>query len=230
MILERQYEYLKDKYNVIGVFLKGSQNYNLDTETSDVDSICLICPSFDDLYSGNIITKEHEFEGNKIIIRDIRMMSNLWIKQSPNDLEILFTKYRVVAKKDFVEELDKIRDDISRINSQGLLTKCKGITISMFNRYLKTGDCKKASYVLLYADFLENFFNKQMTFGDALLNESMFNKDYIKAFKKGEIESPECVYKAISFIEQFTVEQVKNKETAEKLSKLCKELVYKEVL
>lgn len=40
--------FIEDKYpnyDVLGVFLYGSQNYNLDTDDSDVDSIIVLVPS-----------------------------------------------------------------------------------------------------------------------------------------------------------------------------------------
>lgn len=47
--LESDYNLIQhDGYNVLGVFLQGSQNYGLDYEGSDIDTKAIIIPSFDD--------------------------------------------------------------------------------------------------------------------------------------------------------------------------------------
>ena len=35
-------------YTVLGVFLQGSQNYNLDYDGSDIDTKAILVPSFED--------------------------------------------------------------------------------------------------------------------------------------------------------------------------------------
>ena len=37
------------KNNIVGVFLQGSQNYKLDTPSSDVDTKLIVTPSFNDI-------------------------------------------------------------------------------------------------------------------------------------------------------------------------------------
>lgn len=41
------------------IALYGSQNYQLDTENSDVDSKMLVIPTLDDLIRGTMISYEH---------------------------------------------------------------------------------------------------------------------------------------------------------------------------
>jgi predicted nucleotidyltransferase len=41
-------EVIKMGYEVVGVFLQGSQNYDLDYENSDIDSKAIILPKFND--------------------------------------------------------------------------------------------------------------------------------------------------------------------------------------
>ena len=38
-------------YTVLGVFLQGSQNYNLAYEGSDIDTKAIVLPSFEDFLS-----------------------------------------------------------------------------------------------------------------------------------------------------------------------------------
>lgn len=39
----------KDGFEVVGVFLRGSQNYNLDCDNSDIDTVAIVLPSIDDV-------------------------------------------------------------------------------------------------------------------------------------------------------------------------------------
>ena len=80
---------------VIGAFYRGSANYRLDTEDSDVDTIVLIAPSIEDVVecvkpiSQTFITGE----GEHIDIKDFRLFINELRKMNPGLLEILFTKF-----------------------------------------------------------------------------------------------------------------------------------------
>lgn len=48
--VERHYKKLVELgYNVVGVFLYGSQNYELDYEKSDVDTKAIVLPTLEDI-------------------------------------------------------------------------------------------------------------------------------------------------------------------------------------
>lgn len=47
--IESDYQYVESLgYKVLGVFLQGSQNYGLAYEGSDIDTKCIVLPSFED--------------------------------------------------------------------------------------------------------------------------------------------------------------------------------------
>lgn len=83
-------------YKVLGVFLQGSQNYNLDYEGSDIDTKAIVIPSFEDFVlnkkpsSTTLILEDN----SHIDIKDIRLMHECFKKQNINFIEILFTKYK----------------------------------------------------------------------------------------------------------------------------------------
>lgn len=85
---------------VIGAFYRGSANYGLDTEDSDVDTIVLIAPSIDEIVEcakpirQTVITDE----GEHIDIKDFRLFIGELRKMNPGVLEILFTKFFKVNK------------------------------------------------------------------------------------------------------------------------------------
>lgn len=83
-------------YNVLGVFLQGSQNYQLDYPGSDIDTKAILIPSFIDFVlnrkpvSTTLVLPSNEH----IDLKDIRLMHECFRKQNINFIEILFTKYR----------------------------------------------------------------------------------------------------------------------------------------
>lgn len=97
--LNEDLHYLTEKgYKVLGVFLQGSQNYNLDYDGSDIDTKAIVLPSFNDIVlnrkpvSTTIILPSNEH----IDVKDIRLMFECFKKQNINFLEILFTEFYLV--------------------------------------------------------------------------------------------------------------------------------------
>ncbi len=83
-------------YNVLGVFLQGSQNYQLDYSGSDIDTKAILIPSFTDFVLNRkpVSTTLIRDDNSHIDIKDIRLMHDCFKKQNINFLEILFTKYK----------------------------------------------------------------------------------------------------------------------------------------
>ena len=83
-------------YKVLGIFLQGSQNYQLDYEGSDIDTKAIVIPTFEDFVlnrkpaSTTLILPSNEH----IDVKDLRLMNECFRKQNINFVEILFTKYR----------------------------------------------------------------------------------------------------------------------------------------
>ena len=95
--LEADFNYVSSHgHNVLGVFLQGSQNYNLDYYGSDIDTKALIIPSFEDfVVNRKPVSTTTILESNEHIdVKDVRLMHGTFRKQNINFLEILFTKYR----------------------------------------------------------------------------------------------------------------------------------------
>ena len=83
-------------YNVLGVFLQGSQNYQLDYSGSDIDTKAIIIPSFIDFVLNRkpVSTTLIREDNSHIDLKDIRLMHDCFRKQNINFIEILFTKYK----------------------------------------------------------------------------------------------------------------------------------------
>lgn len=65
------------RLNVFRVALYGSQNYGLDTETSDIDLAAYIIPSAEDMFYGQKLSREIEAEHGKIAVHDARELTKL---------------------------------------------------------------------------------------------------------------------------------------------------------
>ena len=119
-ILDRlmsDYTMLQDMgYIVVGVFLQGSQNYELDYEGSDIDTKAIVLPSFRDfILNKKPVSTTHILETNEHVdIKDIRLMFECFKKQNINFLEILFTKYYVLNPA-FAKIYQPMLDNAERI-------------------------------------------------------------------------------------------------------------------
>lgn len=115
--LNQDFNWLQEHgYDVLGVFLQGSQNYDLDYEGSDVDTKAIVIPSFEDFVLNR---KPHSttqvLETNEHLdIKDIRLMFECFKKQNINFLEILFTKYFVINPT-YEDAWKLIQDNVERI-------------------------------------------------------------------------------------------------------------------
>lgn len=115
--LREDFEYVTSLgYNVLGVFLQGSQNYNLDYEGSDIDTKAIIIPSFEDFVlnkkpvSTTLILPSNEH----IDLKDIRLMHECFRKQNINFIEILFAKYKYL-NPEYTELYQPMFDNNERI-------------------------------------------------------------------------------------------------------------------
>ena len=68
---------------IVGVFLYGSQNYKMDGPNSDVDTKCLVVPSFEEIaFNKKAVSYEYHFDNGKHMkIVDIREFLKLLKKK-----------------------------------------------------------------------------------------------------------------------------------------------------
>ena len=117
---EHYQEALKLGYEVFAIIVQGSQNYGLDiytdTYTSDIDTKCIILPSFDDFIVGRSpVSYTHERENKEHIdLKDIRTMFETFRKQNVNFVEVLFSDYYIVNPK-YEEYWNQLRALAERI-------------------------------------------------------------------------------------------------------------------
>ena len=119
------------------VALQGSQNYQLDIPGSDIDTKCLIVPSFKDIALNRkpTSTTHIRFNNEHIDAKDIRLYMETFRKQNLNFLEILFTKYYILNKDYALEWIRLIqeREAIARMNPHRAVKSMMGIAREKFH-------------------------------------------------------------------------------------------------
>lgn len=136
--LKSDYELLVSKgYEVVGVFLQGSQNYNLDYEGSDIDTKAIVLPSFEEfVLNKKLVSYTIELEPSKehVDVKDIRLMFDNFKKQNINFVEILFTKYKYINPKyeSVFCKMFEIREQIARYDAYKTLNSVAGMSMEKF--------------------------------------------------------------------------------------------------
>jgi|GEM_PF-615407 hypothetical protein len=210
--LKAHYKYIESLgYEIVGVFLQGSQNYNLDIYESDymsdVDTKCLVIPKLDNLIKGSaMVSTKYDFEGEQIDVKDVRVMMEMWKKQNQSYIEILFTKYKLINPKykSYVNEIIAMRDDITQMNTPQLARCISGMSKekvcaleheypATIEKIKKFGyDPKQLASIIRLTHLIENLFEKNKKFEDAIIYHNGELRNYMIDVKKGKIELEEA--------------------------------------
>lgn len=192
---------LVNKSNIVAVCLQGSQNYGLDYEDSDVDTKCIITPSFRDIcLLRNPISTTHIRPNNSHVdLKDIRKYCECFRKQNLNFLEILFTDFAVVNSIYCKEwyRLIKAREQIARMNPYRAVRSMYGIAGEKYHamchpypskmNIIETHgyDGKQVSHLLRIEDYLERYITGESY--EACLYPTPSKVDEIMAYKLQQI-------------------------------------------
>lgn len=115
--IKSDYDYLESLgFEVVAVALQGSQNYDLDYEDSDIDTKAIVLPTFRNLImGGSKVSTTLILESNEHIdVKDLRLMTDNFLKQNINFLEFLFTKY-IYINPEYADSVQKMIDNRERI-------------------------------------------------------------------------------------------------------------------
>ena len=127
---EESLEYFPEN-RIVGLFLQGSQNYNLDTEESDIDTKLIITPSFKELAMNEkpVSTTHIRANNEHIDFKDIRLYIDCFRSQNLNFLEILFTDYFIVNPlyADSWNILVSHREEIAHMNPHRSMQSMAGM-------------------------------------------------------------------------------------------------------
>ena len=188
-------------HEVVGVFLQGSQNYELDEYSdeymSDIDTKCIILPNLDDIISNKAPCSYTHCRANNehIDIKDIRQMFDMFKKQNIAYVEILFTDFKVINPKyqDLWDVLVSRDEEIARLNfNQALRCMC-GTSMEKYkalehpfptvlDKIEKYGyDPKQLHHILRVNDFMKKYVDGK-PYRECLVPD---NREYLMAIKKG---------------------------------------------
>ena len=129
-------EYFKEN-QIVGIFLQGSQNYQLDLPNSDVDTKLIVVPSFKDIALNRkpISTTHIRANEEHIDFKDIRLYMEVFRKQNLNFLEILFTPYSIINAS-YEYQWNRLvieREKIARMNPWRAVKSMKGIALEKYH-------------------------------------------------------------------------------------------------
>jgi predicted nucleotidyltransferase len=172
--LRHDYKYVSDQgYEVFGIFLQGSQNYNLDYEGSDIDTKCIVLPSAKDIIlNKQPVSKTLILEDNSHIdLKDIRLMWNCFKKQNINYLEILFTDFFYLPDDyyDYWLEITEHREEIAHYDNYAAVSCIVGMILeknaalchpypSLKHKIDKYGyDNKQLHHIIRCEEFLKRY-------------------------------------------------------------------------
>ena len=134
-------EMLEDRgLTIVGIFLYGSQNYNLDYEDSDIDLKAIVVPTINDIvFNNKPISTSIEVPEGLCDIKDIRLMVQSWRKQNVNFMELLFTEYSYVNPLfyEFFRPLLAARETIVRYNEKRAVDCLRGFVYEKYYRLFK---------------------------------------------------------------------------------------------
>lgn len=133
---EESLQYFSEE-QIVGIFLQGSQNYNLDYEGSDIDTKLIVVPNFKDVcLNKKPVSTTHVCKNEEHIdFKDVRLYMETFRKQNLNFLEILFTPFLILNPlyKEEWERLVEAREFIARMNVYRAVKSMKGIAMEKYH-------------------------------------------------------------------------------------------------
>lgn len=203
-IMERVMEHLQEAEtlvptkHIVGIFYQGSGNYGLDYEGSDVDTKCIVTPTFKEIALARkpISTTHVRANDEHIDMKDIRLYVQTFRKQNLNFLEILYTKYCWFPNYSFLEQWSRLiehREEITHYDPVRSVKSMMGIASEKFfameHHYParmtwidKFGyDPKQLHHLLRVSEYLDRYIAGEL-YGDCLLTKQA---DYLKEVKLG---------------------------------------------
>lgn len=186
----------------VGIFLQGSQNYNLDDDESDVDTKLIVLPSFEDVVLNR---KPHSYthvmeNGEHCDVKDIRLMFDCFRKQNINFVEILFTKYFIMNPEyeRFFYPVIEARERIGRYNVTAALNcmvgMCHEKRKALTHRYPTTEwkidkygyDSKQWQHIFRLHEFMGRYL-WDCSYADCLISERRELLLDIKRYRFGDL-------------------------------------------
>ena len=251
-IMERGLEHLQEAEtlvpakHIVGIFYQGSGNYGLDYEGSDVDTKCIVTPTFKDIALARkpMSTTHVRANDEHIDMKDIRLYVQTFRKQNLNFLEILYTPYCWFPNEHFYHEWKRLvdhREEITHYDPVRSVKSMMGIAsekyFAMEHHYParmawieKYGyDPKQLHHLLRVSEYLDRYLAGE-PYGDCLLTKQA---TYLKEVKQGLFcleaarEIAEAIYNKIHEKCDKFIEAHKNDPVDHTIDELLDDVAYK---
>ena len=186
------FEKHKEVRECLFIATQGSYNYDLQIETSDVDSRMVIVPTFDDLCRRRIVSREYFYKdtNEKTDVKDIRAFFEQLKKQNPTFLQTLFAA-KIIPNPtyiDIVSQLCFCREQIARydpkrmlIGTSAMMNSKKMKLLGQVSEGAKDRDINKSLYSIFHLA--------------ALITTYMADKDYHDCLRCGSEDMRDLVLK-----------------------------------
>ena len=206
---------IESGYNVVGVFLYGSQNYELDYEKSDVDTKAIVLPALKDIILNRQPVSTTVDMGNGCLcdVKDIRKMFECFRKQNINFIELLFTKYYVLnpTYKNLYKPMFDNAEKIARYNNYASLNCMSGMALEKYNaldhpypsikdKIEKYGyDNKQLHHIFRLNEFIQRYITNEK-YADILISTDkeellLVKKEYIYSYADAKSLAEEmCIF------------------------------------
>lgn len=119
----------KKGYHVIGIFLYGSQNYQMDNEKSDIDAVAVIMPNKYEFALKSPVSGKEKMANGEVKVKDIRTYAAELLKANYSTLETLLTPYKVTEPGYF--EFDDLVSEVLFYDRQHTLKGALGTVNQM---------------------------------------------------------------------------------------------------
>lgn len=199
--LAHHVELATDKYPTVMPFycaLYGSQNYEMSTPESDVDSKMMVVPSFKDVVLGRkqLSTDMADELGALCNVKDVRAMMANYMKGNVNFVETLYTPYYVYNPdfEFFVNDLRKHRDLFGSRDPYGLMRMAAGMARQKYVAFEKPFeskqevlakygyDPKQLHHLCRLLQFMNDYMQSDENFGASLV-PSRTQREYLMELK-----------------------------------------------
>ena len=209
---------------IVGIFLQGSQNYELDYEGSDVDTKLIVVPSFKDIcLNKKPVSTTHIRENDEHIDwKDVRKYIEEFRKQNLNFLEILFTEFYILNPM-YADEWNRLveaREFIAHLNPFRAVKSMKGIAHEKYAAMEKPYPSKLAIIEKYGYDGKQNSHLERV---DDYLERYIAGESYEACLKPTPSRVPHIMdYKLLSVI-PLEVARAEGKETLDHIDQIANE-------
>lgn len=171
---------------ILAKYLYGSNNYNLNTPTSDKDYCYIVMPTREQLFGrelANVKLNEHETQ------RDVRIFMGNLLKANLNNLEFLFSVEQEYYDGFFHELIDTFKtrylDSLLKQNKVNFFNAAKGMIFSTLKHDTTLKGWSRALYLVELLD--------RLRFNDFHMTETIWrpvDSGFAPLVRTGQVQPP----------------------------------------